>query len=480
MHSQEILSTCHRELILRVPLQKLLMMGLAALSHVPGFSGAIPTEVPLIKLQSSDVSNPAILKGRGWSNSEYVLYITGDYWEIKNIKIAEGGKGLILDNANYCLVKDVEIYNIGQEGLHVRDGSSNTTIDGVNLHDIGKHNDGYGEGIYVGSDNSVWKEGDGVNTGENGKLYSREVHYTTIKNCTIGPNITAEPIDIKEGTTNTVVENCTIKGSGISGVNYADSHIDIKGCSARIRYNTFYQDNNSNIKRSIMIVPRQNAGVPDMYTARDNYIHDNTFYLDQTDVEVLVANSGSVNTYAWANTRIPSGNMYSGDITTNPPSGYDPGSGSNPPPPPPSSDNLKVQYKCSATSSSTKTIKPDIKLVNIGSSDLGLADYSIRYWFTRDSLSPKYAERYVEFGASYADGVFGTAPNGMDYLQINLSGGTIEAESSVTIKVSISNTAYKYYTQTNDYSFDSTFTSFKDYSKITLYKNGALVWGTEP
>jgi hypothetical protein len=428
-----------------------------------------------IILKSNDVSNPAVLKGNGWSQNGYILYLTGDYWEVRNIKIEDGGKGLIIDNANYCYIKDIEICNIGQEGLHVRDGSSYTTIEGVYLHDIGKLNDGYGEGIYVGSDNSVWKEGDGVNTGEQGKLYSREVHYTTIRNCTIGPNITAEPIDIKEGTTNTIVENCTIRGSGISGVNYADSHIDIKGCTARIRYNNFIQDNNLNIERSIMIVPRQNAGVPDMYTARDNYIHDNTFYLDKTDVEVVAANSGSVNTYAWNNTRIPSGNMYSGSITTSQPAGYDPGSGSNPP----SSSNLKIQYKCSQTASSAKTIKPDILLINTDSSDINLAGYSIRYWFTRDNFTPTYSERYVSFGSSNADGVFGTA-NGMDYLQINLSGGIVQGNKSATIKVSIANTNSQYYNQSNDYSFDATYTSYKDYSKITLYKNGVLICGTEP
>ncbi len=229
-----------------------------------------------------------------------------------------------------------------------------------------------------------------------------------------------------------------------------------------------------------MIVPRQNAGVPDEYTARDNYIHDNTFYLDETGVEVVAANSGSVNTYAWNNTRIPNGNMYIGDVTTTVPPGYDPGSNPPPdPPPPPPTDSLKLQYDCAETASTTKTIKPDILIVNNGSSDTLLAGYSIRYWFTKDGLTPKYSERYIEFGSSYADGVFGTA-NGMDYLQVNLSGGTVEANDDVKIKISISNTTYNYYTQTNDYSFDPSITSFTDYIRITLYKDGVLVWGTEP
>jgi cellulose 1,4-beta-cellobiosidase len=36
------------------------------------------------------------------------------------------------------------------------------------------------------------------------------------------------------------------------------------------------------------------------------------------------------------------------------------------------------------------------------------------------------------------------------------------------------------FTQTNDYSFDPTKTAFTDWSRVTLYRNGRLIWGTEP
>ena len=36
------------------------------------------------------------------------------------------------------------------------------------------------------------------------------------------------------------------------------------------------------------------------------------------------------------------------------------------------------------------------------------------------------------------------------------------------------------YTQTGDYSFDPTKTAFADWSKVTLYNSGMLVWGVEP
>ena len=36
------------------------------------------------------------------------------------------------------------------------------------------------------------------------------------------------------------------------------------------------------------------------------------------------------------------------------------------------------------------------------------------------------------------------------------------------------------YTGTGDYSFDPTKLSFADWDYVTLYRNGVLVWGTEP
>ncbi len=276
-----------------------------------------------ITMRSANSSNPATLSGEGFDESGYVLYITGDHWVVENIKIKSGTKGLMLDNSNNTTIRKVEIFDIGQEGIHVRDGSSGTVIDDVDLHDLGKRNDGFGEGIYVGSDNSVWWEGDGTNTGEKGKYYRRACNNTTIKNSKIGPNITAEPFDIREGTENTIVENCEIYGSGISGENFADSHIDLKGNNARIRCNTFFQNNNSNIERAIMVVPRISAGVAASLTARNNYIHNNIFNLDDSDVDVAVANNGSQDNFAWENTRNPSsGNFYNSRITLSIPSGY--------------------------------------------------------------------------------------------------------------------------------------------------------------
>ena len=36
------------------------------------------------------------------------------------------------------------------------------------------------------------------------------------------------------------------------------------------------------------------------------------------------------------------------------------------------------------------------------------------------------------------------------------------------------------YDERDDYSFDPTKTAYADWSRVTLYRNGVLVWGAEP
>ncbi|WNJ18183.1 fibronectin type III domain-containing protein [Pontibacter sp. G13] len=251
-----------------------------------------------ITIRSQSASNPATLSG-DTESSLTVLRIVGDYWVVKDLKITKGQKGLIFDNANHCEARNVEVYQIGYEGIHVRDGSDYTLLEDCNVHDCGTVNAGFGEGIYIGTDKGSWSN------------YDPYVDYTTVRNCTIGPNVGAEAFDIKEGSTETIVEGCTIDGDGISGNNFADSFIDLKGTRSYIRCNTFYRSGESNITKGIACIDRGVA-----LSSYEHSIHDNTFYMDQSSNNMAEAYSGTADVYAWNNTRVPSGDDYSSRITT--------------------------------------------------------------------------------------------------------------------------------------------------------------------
>ncbi len=247
-----------------------------------------------IVLESEDPSNPAVLNGPTYGG--YVLYITSDYWEIKNLKITGGRQGIVLDNSNHTRIYGCEVSDIGQEGIHVRDGSSNNIIEKCFVHDTGKFVSGFGEGIYIGSDFGKWKE------------YKEGCNQNIITGCVIGPNVTAEHIDIKEGTTGTIIEGCTMDGTGISGEHFSDSFIDAKGNQCIIRNNTVRRNNNPKIVDAFQVHQQLDGwGI-------DNQFNNNTLYLDTITPFVVNAAGGSAT--ASRNRRIPEGNLYAGAVQT--------------------------------------------------------------------------------------------------------------------------------------------------------------------
>lgn len=246
-----------------------------------------------IRIESEDPANPAVLSGYA-VGSGYSLRIRGDYWVISNLKFTNAQKGIILDHSNHTLITGVEVYETGMEAVHFRDGSSYSTIQNSRIHDTGITGPGYGEGVYVGS--------------AEGASYNPNTHYNTIRNVSFGPNVAAEHVDIKERTIGTVVENCTFYGEGISGANYADSFIDVKGNNAVIRNNIGYQNGNSQIADAFQV-----HQVVSGWGINNEFSH-NTLYLTDPSVYVIGA-YGNATATAIQNTRSPAGNMYKGNVT---------------------------------------------------------------------------------------------------------------------------------------------------------------------
>jgi hypothetical protein len=248
-----------------------------------------------IVIKSASATSKAIINGGGTS-SGYALYITGDYVQIKDLKITNAKKGIMQDNANNGLIDGVEVYNIGEEGVHYRDGSSNNTIQNSSVHDTGTLTPDYGEGVYVGSDVGKWG------------TYNAATDNNKISNVTIGPNVRAESVDIKEGTTGTIVENSTFNGTGISGANYSDSFMDVKGNNSIIRNNTVNRNGNSVIIDAFQVHERSTGW------GFNNDFYNNIANMDNSTPYVVNVDGGSAK--ACGNTRSPSGNMYVGSVTT--------------------------------------------------------------------------------------------------------------------------------------------------------------------
>lgn len=188
---------------------------------------------------SGTSNNPVILKGSknaildgGTISTGYVLHIKANYWIIKGISIKNGLKGIMTDEANHNIIDSVKVFDIGEEGIHLRRFSKHNIIQNSEVLNTGLKTPDYGEGIYVGTAVSNWaKSSDGIEDKCDSNIIERN---------SIGPNCTAECIDVKEGTTGTIIRANTFNSAGITGANSGDSWMDVKGNYCLIENNSGY------------------------------------------------------------------------------------------------------------------------------------------------------------------------------------------------------------------------------------------------
>ena len=71
-------------------------------------------------------SRKAVLSSKS-ASGDYGLHVTGDHWVITGLTIAHASKGIVLDGSVGTVIDDVEVYDIGDEGVHFRTCSSDGT-----------------------------------------------------------------------------------------------------------------------------------------------------------------------------------------------------------------------------------------------------------------------------------------------------------------------------------------------------------------
>ena len=145
--------------------------------------------------------------------------------------------------------------------------------------------------------------------------------------------------------------------------------------------------------------------------------------------------------------------------------------------------SLELMYQC-GDDTNGNAVKPYVSLINNGSSSVALSDLKVRYWYTKDgTASETFKVDYSKtISASDITGAFADVTNG-HYMETGFktAAGSLAAGGNTgTIKLRANKSDWSNYIQTDDYSFDATKTSLTDWSNITVYYQGILVWGTEP
>jgi hypothetical protein len=189
-----------------------------------------------VAARAGTAANPIVLIGSpnavingGSTSSGFGLHLNGaHYWHLKGFRITGAHVGLMVDRTRHSLIDELDVGNTGAEGVHLRLDSTDNTIRNSRIHDTGKVRPQFGEGIYIGTAASNWgsQNGGRIDRSDRNSITGNTIAATT-----------AEPIDIKEGTTGGVIRGNSMSGTGLKGLNYADSLIDVKGNGYRITDN---------------------------------------------------------------------------------------------------------------------------------------------------------------------------------------------------------------------------------------------------
>ncbi|WP_010250859.1 cellulose binding domain-containing protein [Acetivibrio cellulolyticus] len=162
---------------------------------------------------------------------------------------------------------------------------------------------------------------------------------------------------------------------------------------------------------------------------------------------------------------------------------------STPTPTPIATDNndLKVEFFNQVKTSATNSIAPRFKLSNTGTSAIVLSDITLKYYYTNEEKKAQiFFCDWTTVGNSNVTGIFEQiipAVNGADCsLKIGFTSGagSLMPGQSIEVQTRFSKSDWSNYNQSDDYSFNSTSSSYSEWNKVTAFYQNALIKGTEP
>lgn len=158
----------------------------------------------------------AVLDG-GSTTGGYTLHLDGaDHWQVEGLTVRGAAKGVVLDDSSDNRLERLAVAGTGEEGVHLRRGSSRNVLRALDVSRTGLRTPRLGEGVYVGSAESNWCEltGCAPDRSDDNQVVDSRISATG-----------AETIDVKEGTTGGTLRGNRLDGAGST----ADSLVDLKG-----------------------------------------------------------------------------------------------------------------------------------------------------------------------------------------------------------------------------------------------------------
>lgn len=104
---------------------------------------------PLI-IQAFD-SASVFISGNTISKGSALEIINCSYVAIEGLTFTNAMWGIYVKRSDHIIIRKNEVYNTGQEGIHIGRSSNYVDVSGNKIHNTGKYNSKWAEGVYVGS-----------------------------------------------------------------------------------------------------------------------------------------------------------------------------------------------------------------------------------------------------------------------------------------------------------------------------------------
>jgi len=160
----------------------------------------------------------AIVNVGGIQNNHGIIVSDSSHLVVSGMTVTNGLKGITVRNSHHVTVADTLVNTVGFEAIHLRENTTDSVVIGNVIRNTGLVNGLYGEGIYIGSSDRNW-------CSLTACLPDRSDRNAVLNN-TISMT-TAQPIEVKEGTTGGVVRGNVFDGLG--AMSRADSWVMVKG-----------------------------------------------------------------------------------------------------------------------------------------------------------------------------------------------------------------------------------------------------------
>jgi len=166
-----------------------------------------------------DGGNPKADGGIKVNHSAHVL--------ISGLSVTRSQKGISVLNSRAVVIRNTHVHHIGDEGIHLKNNTTDSTVSGNTIDHTGLSEPGFGEGVYVGSAKNNWC------------AYTGCQPDRSDRNAVTGNTISAtraESIEVKEGTRDGYITANTVDGSSTDALNR--SVIKVKGNGWVVSSNT--------------------------------------------------------------------------------------------------------------------------------------------------------------------------------------------------------------------------------------------------